>query len=154
MRLRNNIFDIIINILCVAQLVGIAIYLIVVWNSLPDQIPGHFNAAGEVNRWDNKGFLIIMPVINWMMFAGLVLVERFPHLWNVGVTVTEVNKFRVYRVTKSLLGAIKLIVVTAFTFITIIQSLAQGLPLWFLPVFISLLIATIVIFTIRLLKAR
>jgi uncharacterized membrane protein len=62
MRLKFSVFDIVVNIICLIQLVGIAIYLIVVWNSLPDQIPGHFNAAGEVTRFDGKGILLIMPI--------------------------------------------------------------------------------------------
>jgi len=73
----NRIISFIINILCIIQIVGIIIYLLVAWNSIPDQIPGHFNASGEVNRWDSKGTLFIMPGISLLMFICYRLLSGF-----------------------------------------------------------------------------
>jgi len=154
MQVRSGVFDIIVNVLCLIQLVGITIYLIVAWGNLPDQIPGHFGADGAVTRYDDKGILLVLPIIAWVMFIGISVVERFPQLWNTGVRVTEENKFRVYRVIKSLISKVKFIVITMFVFITIIQSLAQSLPIWFSPVFLGVLFITIIFSFCRLLLAR
>jgi len=154
MRFRSNIFDIIVNILCVIQLVGIVLYLIITWSSIPDQIPGHFNAAGEVTRWDGKISLIFLPILAWVLFIGMSVLERFPQVWNTGVRITEENKFRVYRVLKNLLRTVKLLIVTLFVLITIFQSLAQSMPVWCLPVFLSLLFVFIIYNIFRLLRAR
>ena len=154
MRIRNSIFDIIVNIICVLLLVGLVIYLIVAWGGIPDQIPGHFGADGTVTRYDSKGSLIIIPIIAWVMFLGISLVERFPQVWNTGVRVTEENKFRVYRVLKSLIVMVKLIVIALFTVICIIQTLVTSLPVWLLPVFMSLLFFVIVFSIVRLVLAR
>ena len=150
----NRMISIIINIICILQIIGIVIYLLVAWNSIPDQIPGHFNASGEVNRWDSKGTLFIVPGIALFMFILLSVVERFPHLWNTGVRVTEENKFRVYGITKGLLVSMKLILVTMFIVLTIIQSTLQTLPIWFLPIFMSLIVLTIVFYIVWLIRAR
>jgi len=154
MRLGNSIFEIVINILCLILLIGIIIYLLISWSGIPDQIPGHFAADGTVNRWDSKGTLFIVPAIAWVLFIGITIIERFPHLWNTGVRVTEENKYRIYKITKSLLVTIKLFVVALFVSITIMQTLAQSLPVFFLPVFLSLMSVIIVYHIIRLIKAR
>lgn len=39
------------------------IYLLYVWNKLPDQVPLHWNAAGEVDRWGDKIELWIIPFL-------------------------------------------------------------------------------------------
>ena len=46
----------------ILYLAGI-IYTIIIWNQLPDQVPAHYNGAGEVDRWGSKWELIILPVI-------------------------------------------------------------------------------------------
>jgi len=136
------------------MLLGIAIYLIVAWNNIPDQIPGHFDASGQVTRWDSKISLIIVPIIAAVLFAGISILERFPQIWNTGVRVTEENKFRVYKILKGLITSIKFLIVAAFAAITVIQSLAQQLPIWFLPVFIAPILLTIVFHIIWLVRAR
>jgi len=154
MRIKNSILDIILNIACIVLLLGIVIYLLVMWSSIPDQVPGHFNASGEVTRWDNKGSLIVMPVIAGVLYIGMTILEQFPKVWNTGVRVTQENMFRVYRIVKSMISIIKLLIVATFSSIVIIQSLAVSLPAWLLPVFISLIFGTVIINIIRLIRAR
>ena len=154
MRIRNSIFDIILNIACIVLLLGVVIYLFLMWSSIPDQVPGHFNASGEVTRWDNKGTLIIMPVIAGVLYIGMTILEQFPKVWNTGVRVTQENMFRVYRIVKSMISITKLLIVATFSSIVIIQSLAVSLPTWLLPVFISLIFGTVIINIIRLIRAR
>ena len=152
--MKPNIFDIVINFICMLQLFGIVIYLIVTWNSLPEQIPGHFGADGVVTRYDGKWALLVMPILAWLLFGGLSLIERFPQIWNTGVQVTKENKFRVYRILKNLLCATKLILVTSFIYVTIIQSLSQNLSRWFVPVFLFLLFGSMAYFAIMLIRAK
>ena len=35
---------------CFAVLAGLVLGLLIVWGRIPDQIPGHYNAAGEIDR--------------------------------------------------------------------------------------------------------
>ena len=39
------------------------------WSDLPEQVPMHFNLAGEANRWGSKGELFILPAISLGMWA-------------------------------------------------------------------------------------
>ena len=48
---------------------------IILWNRLPDQIPSHWNAAGEVDGWSSKPFTVFgLPLIllaaQWLCVLG------------------------------------------------------------------------------------
>jgi len=153
-RIKNSIFDIFLNITCIVLLLGVVVYLLIRWSSIPDQVPGHFNASGEVTRWDSKGSLIVMPIIAGALYIGMTILEQFPQVWNTGVRVTQENMFRVYKILKHMISVIKLLIVATFVSIAIFQSLAVGLPIWLLTVFISLIFGTVVFNVVRLVKAR
>ena len=37
---------------------------VILWNQLPEQIPSHWNAAGEIDKWSSKPFAVFgMPLI-------------------------------------------------------------------------------------------
>ena len=153
MKIRMRPFDIVLNILCLILLIGIVIYLIARWSSIPDQIPGHFNLSGEVTRWDSRETLIVLPIVAWVIFIGFSILEQFPQVWNTGVRITQENMHRVYSILKSLLSTIKLLVVATFVSITIFQSLATGLS-WWVAIYPVLIIGTVIFSLVRLVKAR
>ncbi len=48
---------------------------VILWNQLPEQIPSHWNAVGEVDGWSSKGFAVFgMPLIllafQWICALG------------------------------------------------------------------------------------
>ena len=48
---------------------------LILWNKLPDKLPTHWNAAGEVDGWSSKAFLVFgMPLIllavQWLCMLG------------------------------------------------------------------------------------
>ena len=134
--MKRNRFDTWVDIICLVQLVGIVVYLIVGWNSFPEQIPGHFAADGTATRYGGRGSLLVTPIFGGVLYGAMFLPGRFPEFWNTGAKVTEENKKRIIPALKNLINVLKLMIVTKFTFITIFQSLGTSLPSWFLPVFL------------------
>lgn len=59
-----------------------------VWPELPDRVPGHFGAGGEVTRWDNPSLLSWFgPAILGLALVGMIyglarLLPGRPHLFN------------------------------------------------------------------------
>ena len=48
---------------------------VILWNQLPEQIPSHWNAAGEIDGWSSKPFAIfglplILLAMQWLCVAG------------------------------------------------------------------------------------
>lgn len=58
--------------LAVVQLVAVC----VVWHLVPDSIPAHWNAAGEIDRWGGRWELLIMPIFTVVFAVGMSFVVR------------------------------------------------------------------------------
>lgn len=138
MKPRYSKYSVAVNLVCLILLLGISIYLGVTWGSLPDKIPGHYNAAGAVDRWGSKEELLISPVIGWIVFLGITAVGFFPQAWNPGVKITEENREKIYRIIRNLLNTMKLIITVHFSFLTVNSALAKALPVWSFPVYVIL----------------
>lgn len=53
------------------------LYLAVVWPSLPDTVPLHWNFKGEIDRWGSKNVLLAVVVgINLFMYALMLILPR------------------------------------------------------------------------------
>lgn len=154
LKIKKNKYDIGVEIICLILLIGVLIYLFINWNSIPGKIPGHYNAMGEIDRMGSKKELFLLPIIGWLMYSGMTLLEQFPKVWNTGVTVTEENKERVYSVIKNMLNTMKLIVVAVFVYLTINSSQTMPLSVWFLPVFLTLMFGSIIFFIIKLVRVK
>jgi hypothetical protein len=131
-----------------------AIFLGLTWQDIPDQVPGHYNAQGEIDRWTGKGELLITPIVGWLLFIGVTVIELFPKLWNTGVTVTEENWPRVYRVIKNMMGTMKLQLSSIFVFLTINSALQNELPSWFLPVVLIVVFGSLGYSIVRLVQIK
>lgn len=154
MKIPRSKFDMVIDILCYLCLFGTAIFLLVIWHSIPQEIPGHYNAAGEIDKMSNKNTVWIVYGSAWIMYIFMRIVEHFPQIWNTGVQVTEENRERVYRVLKNLLGTIKFLCVGAFTFMTIPIATCREMPAWFTPVLLLAMFGSIIWHIYKLLKIK
>lgn len=136
------------------MIIGTAIYLIVNWTNIPENVPMHHNFSGEVDRFGNKSEMIILPILTVIMFSFMSVVEHFPQLWNTGIKVTDKNKEYVYRILKNMITTLKLIVVCVFTYLTMQTALVIELPSLFLPAFILILFGDMLFWILKLVKVN
>ncbi len=153
-KIERNALDVLEAIVSLSCLVGVSLYLILAWSTIPAQIPAHYNAAGEVNRWGSKSELIILPIISWVIYGMITLIERLPQVWNTGIRVTEENRAVVYRLLKNMIACVKMITLSIFSCLTVLSSLARNLPMWFLLAFLVLLFGTIAYYIVKLTRLR
>lgn len=153
-QIERNALDILETIVSLSCLVGVAVYLILFWHTFPEQIPGHYNAAGEVDRWGDKSELIVLPIVSWVLYGLITLIERFPQAWNSGVRVTSENRTAVYRLLKSMIAVVKMSMLLMFASLTVISSLTLNLPVWYLLAFLVILFGAIAYFIVRLSRLR
>jgi uncharacterized membrane protein len=118
---------------------GSIIFLIAVWNSLPDQVPAHFNIQGEVNRYGSKFELLILPGISLFILLFLQTFEKFPEMHNYPERLNETNAAQFYLHSRKLLNQIKNICLILFALIvyesvSIALGWGDGFGVWFLPV--------------------
>src|SRR5699024_8574464 len=92
------------------------IYLTVAWESLPSEVPAHYNAAGEVDRWGKKWEMIIIPVIAVAMWISMTVLEKYPHVYNYS-NLTKENVKAQYINARTMLNVIKNTITILFAYI-------------------------------------
>ena len=133
MKTENTRADRILDLLGWILLIGTLVYLILGWPSFPDQIPMHYNGAGEIDRWGGKGEIIFIEVMMWILYLGIGVVEKYPQIWNTGVEVTVKNKEKVYRTLKYMLKTLKFLTALIFAYLIVNSLQSAPLPGWFTP---------------------
>lgn len=154
MKIENTKADRILDIIGWILLIGTLAYLILGWSSFPDQIPMHYNGAGEIDRWGGRGEIIVIEVVMWILYFGIGLVEKYPQIWNTGVEVTPQNREKVYRILKYMLKTLKTL--TALIFAYLIVNSLQGTPLpgWFTPATLILVFGDMAFWLVLLYRIR
>ncbi|OYO43054.1 uncharacterized protein DUF1648 [Lachnotalea glycerini] len=154
MNINKTRYDIFVNIVGAGILIAMVLYLWLNWQEIPESIPAHYNAAGVIDRWGNKKEIFIEVIIAWILYIGITVLERFPQIWNTGVTVTEQNKVRVYRILKNLIETQKLLIAAIFSYSALNSALSRSMSVWFLPIVLVLMFGSIAFFTVQLIKVK
>jgi len=134
--------DTIIEIASITLLILMWSYCIIKFPELQDTIATHFNAAGAPDDYGSKHTVWIVPIIATVMYIGLFILNKYPHIHNYMVNITEENALKNYRFSTRLLRVVNFLCVLLMAYITymIIES-ALGTKLkmgsWFIPLVIS-----------------
>ena len=125
--------DIIIELISITLLVLMISYAGFEYNSLPETVASHFNASGKADDYSNKIIIWLLPVIGLVTYIGLFIVNKYPHIHNYMVNITEVNALKNYRFSTRVVRYTNLYCILIFAFITykIIEG-AKGNELDFL----------------------
>jgi uncharacterized membrane protein len=129
------------------------------YSNLPDTIPTHFNAAGEADGFGRKASIVGLPIIATLLYIGLTLLNRYPHIFNFPTPITQDNALKQYTNATRMIRYLKLILVLVFTGIsyqTIQQAngTGEGLGLWFLPLTLVLIFMPLIYFVIKSVQAK
>ncbi len=133
MKTKPSKTDRILEALGWIMLIGTLMYLIIGWSSFPDQIPAHYNAAGEIDRYGSKWEIVFIEAVMWLLYLGIGLLEKYPEIWNTGVKVTPANREKVYCTLRYFIKTLKLSTTLIFAFLVITSLQGSHLPGWFTP---------------------
>lgn len=150
----KKVSNVVFNILCLIMLIGITVFLIIKWDSIPSVVASHYDFAGNVDSFGKKSSILMSPIMAWILYIVITVVSFFPGAWNTGVKVTEDNKERVYGVLLNMMNIIKTIIVFVFCYLTVCMALEYRLPAWLTIVEIGLIFGTIIISIVKLYKVR
>ncbi len=100
-------------------LIGSVVFLMMVWEDLPAEVPAHYSASGEVNRWGSKFELLILPGIALFIIILLQFLEKRPHLHNYPQRINESNAKAFYLNSRKMLNLMKNICAVLFAFILV-----------------------------------
>lgn len=135
------------------------VYLIVIWGDLPDQVPGHYNAIGEVDRWGSKWELITLPIVSAGLATLMSFFEKHPEWHNYMTSLNERNIEFQYKNSRMLLNVTKNIIVGLFVYLTwktvqIALGKAGSIGWGFLPIFLALTFLPMIFFIVRSIRKQ
>ena len=134
--------DIVLECISIILILLMWLYILTEYPSLPETVASHFNANGEPNDYSSKTFLLFIPLIATLLYLGLFILNRYPHLHNYLVNITEENAQKNYRFSTRIVRIVNMFCMGIFTYISyqIIES-TKGqsflIGTWFLPTIIS-----------------
>jgi uncharacterized membrane protein len=118
------------------------LYLAAVWQSLPAQIPTHFNASGAPDGYGGKAVALLMPCVALGMYILLTVISYFPETFNYPVAVTDANRPRLAAISIAMLAWMKAELTCTFAYITWATLRVSGLGWAFLPIMLATLAIT------------
>jgi uncharacterized membrane protein len=135
------------------------IYLSATWTTLPDKVPTHFNFAGTPDQWGSKYTLLLLVGVTFVLYVGLSILSRFPHIYNYPFAITEKNRRQQYLLARQMMTTLKAELVCVFVFITwqtvsVARGRAADLTGWFIPVFLGVVFGTIIVYFIKANRSR
>ncbi|MEK5390764.1 DUF1648 domain-containing protein [Margalitia sp. FSL K6-0131] len=142
-----------LDIICLLIIIGNVIYIIKMYPSLPNRIPIHFNGNDVADGWGNKAFVWILPLITLIIWGGMTILEKFPHLYNYS-NLTERNIEGQYKNARLMVHIIKaeitiFLAYNSWSWIYSILGTRVGFGIWELLIFIIIMIGTIVFMALR-----
>ncbi|WP_338750558.1 DUF1648 domain-containing protein [Bacillus sp. FJAT-52991] len=146
LKIPQTILEKISTIVSLLLLMINVIYLFIQWGDLSNQVPIHFGITGEVDGWGSKGMIWFLPIIASLLWGGLTLLERVPHLYNYS-GLTEENVESQYRNSRMMLNVIKteiiiFMVLGSYQSVQVAHGNSFGLGIWELPIFLGVMFST------------
>lgn len=143
-------------------LVGLVVLLAVTaasWPDLPARIPTHFGAGGEPDGWGSRWTVLLMPAIGLVMYAGLAVLSRYPHIYNYPVRITPANAESQYRLARGLLLWMRVEMGWLFAglqwgTVRVALGRAEGLGTWVAVFWLVVILGTVGVYVVRSLRAR
>lgn len=124
---RLTFTDRLLEAITFAAIASIWVIAVVHYKQLPDVIPTHINASGEVDGYSNKIMLFFIPAIITVMSTGMIILSRFPHKFNYPLKVTLETAPRVYAFSAKMVRVLAVGSAILFALIEVmIISMAHG----------------------------
>jgi uncharacterized membrane protein len=134
-------------------------YTIANYSILPETIPTHYNGEGKADGFGRKSTIFTLPLLATVLFVGMTILNRFPHIFNYPGNITQENVYIQYTNATRLIRYLKLIIVVIFGFIAFLtiqnsKGEANGLGSWFLPFSSGLIFIPLAYYVLRSFKSK
>ena len=128
-----------------AALVGIWILTLLSYPTLPETIPTHYSGAGEADAFGDKTSILALPIVSTILFLGMSVLNKYPHVFNYLNEITEENALAQYTTATRMIRFLKLVIVIILGLIVFrttqnVNGATDGLGVWFVPLILALII--------------
>jgi uncharacterized membrane protein len=139
----------------------ISLWTLTIWNfsNLPETIPYHFNASGQVDGFAKKESIFIMPSVISILIIGMKILGKFPRLSSYGKNIPAENYNQQLKLGSRIGRTIVLGLTILFFFITyeIIQigiGKPSALGRWYIPLMVFVIFIPTIIIVFKIFKTN
>lgn len=154
MIIRNRWYDWLLFGLALAVLLAVTLYVLIVWKRLPEQIPSHYNGLGQPDAYGPRSGILFLPTVSWFLFALISVTERFPSAWNTVNGIRRENIPRALRLSKTLVGILRLGLSLNFAWIIFCTARSAPLGAAALPLLLAVIFVPLLVIVVLLLRLR
>ena len=126
--MRFRIIRFVLQGLGLLFLLAVTVFILSRWQSLPAEIPAHFDVAGRPEGYGPKSSLVSLLAVSWVAYGLFTVLSYFPKAWNLPVKTP-----RAYQIAGILMPVLGLMLALIFGWVSLCSALGRGLGAWFLP---------------------
>ena len=126
--MRFRIIRFVLQGLGLLFLLAVTVFILSRWQSLPAEIPAHFDVAGRPEGYGPKSSLVSLLAVSWVAYGLFTVLSYFPKAWNLPVKTP-----RAYQIAGILMPVLGLVLALIFGWVSLCSALGRGLGAWFLP---------------------
>jgi len=109
-----------------------------------DKIPSHFSFSGRPDSYGSKYTILVIPVIHSLVFVLLTVINRYPHIFNYPIKITNENALRQYSLATRAIRYLKTTLSLLFLSLTYLAYISatsdiQISVIWIFPVIIIMI---------------
>lgn len=149
---KSTWLDRLLTLLGLLALLCTTLYVVFRWETIPAEVPTHFNAAGEIDAAGGKASLLVPLVIGWALYGFLSLIEAIPAVWNTGVEVTPENREAVLQIIKTMLSFLKTELALWFSYLVLCSARCCPIGILATPFFLILVFGTIIVTLVQIFR--
>ncbi|HQB22239.1 MAG TPA: DUF1648 domain-containing protein [Bacteroidales bacterium] len=144
------------------SIISLALTFIIIayyWGKYPNSVAIHYNALGQADSFGHRWLLLILPLTALLTYIGMTYLNKFPHVFNFPVEVSERNAELLYKTGKRTISFMKMIVCLLILYINISQVSSMifnrsGINIFIILFFILCLIVAPIFAAFKMSKAR
>lgn len=121
-------------------------FLILNWDSMPNEIPGHYDDSGMIDKWINKSNIIFFPLIGGIVYSVITAVTSFKEIWEV--PAEGIMKAKIRKHMRTMLMLFKLEFMGCYFYFTYHIVKVRELPEKFVLIQSIIILATLICFSI------
>lgn len=158
-KLKPKLIDNIVEFIGYSALLVLIIIPFYYYKILPEFIPIHFNEIGIPDSNTEKYGIFAFPIIGFILFIGLSIINKYPYLFNYPVEITEDNVERLYTHAIRTVRLLKVVIVLLFlklvlSVVNISLGESDGLGSWFLPIFLISIFLPILVMVVQMYRDK
>lgn len=144
-------FDHLLQTLGLLGLGTLLVLALLRWSRLPEMVPTHFSSTGSPDRWGSSTVLLAGVVVGSGLYVSLLVLSRFPWVYNYPTEITSENAPRQYLLARRLVLFLGAFVI--WLFVVLFEGGSRGavggvpgLSPWLLPIVLLTPLVTVVLF--------